>query len=380
MGAHTIAGVVPSTLAAGSYRVHWIAAGRDGHPERGSFAFTVVGSSTIGSPVNAAGDSAGGPTPGDSVNAHIADTLSAPDALAVGLPMTIARWLGFLALFSVVGAVAFRFAILQRLAHRFEADDPFTHVASVGAATYGLFASVALIVATVVKLYGESLAMRDIPPEAIVFATGWGWAWLAQLLACLTAIVGFVIAHRGARSGWSLAALAAVVLVVTPAATGHAIGSDEAVFAVPLDVVHVLAGSIWLGTLAVILIVGIGAAAKTPGTVPLGARVATMINTFSPLALICGGAMVATGVAASLLHIEPLSALWTSWYGRVLIVKLAFVALLFAVGAWNWRRVRPSLGGDQGVRALRFSARIELTVAAMVLMVTAFLIALPLPE
>ena len=203
---------------------------------------------------------------------------------------------------------------------------------------------------------------------------------MAQMLACLVAIAGFAIAHRGAHNGWLLAALAAIVLVVTPAATGHAIGSDEAVFAMPVDIVHVLAGSTWLGTLAVILIVGIGAAAKTPGTVSLGARVAAMIRVFSPLALICGGAVVASGVIASLLHLEPVSALWTSQYGKVLIVKLACVALLFAVGAWNWRRVKPSLGGEEGVKALRFSAKIELSVAAAVLMVTAFLVALPLSD
>ena len=381
MGSHTIAGVVPTALAAGSYKVHWVAAGRDGHPERGSFSFTVVGSSPPGvAPIAASEDTA--VSSSDRLAGAGVDTVasSEADAVAQGRPMTIARWLAVLALFSVVGAVAFRFAVLERVGHLFDADDPFIHVASVGAATYGLFAAVVLVVATVIKLYGASLGMRDISPDAIVFATGWGWAWLAQMLACMIAILGFAIAHRGGRSGWLLAALAALVLVVTPAATGHAIGSDRAVFAVPLDVVHVLAGSTWLGTLAVILIVGIGAAAKTPGAVSLGARVATMIRVFSPLALICGGTIVATGVAASLLHLQPLSGLWTSWYGKVLIVKLAFVAMLFAVGAWNWRRVKPSLGGDEGVKALRFSAKIELSVAAMVLLVTAFLVALPLPE
>jgi len=177
-----------------------------------------------------------------------------------------------------------------------------------------------------------------------------------------------------------LAALAAIVLVVTPAATGHAIGSDEALVAVPADIIHVLAGSTWLGTLAVTLIVGIGAAAKTPGTTSIGQRVAVMIRVFSPLALICGATVVATGVVASILHLESFSAFWTSQYGKVLIVKLACVALLFAVGAWNWRRVKPNLGGDEGVKALRFSAKIELSVAATVLIVTAFLVALPLPE
>ena len=380
MGSHTISEVVTARLPAGSYKVHWVAAGRDGHPERGSFSFMVVAPSPGVAPAAAIeGSAVATPAPPGAMAGDRAAE-GAGDAVVQSQPMMIARWLGFLALFSVIGAVAFRFAVLERVGPLFEADDPFVLIASVGAATYGLFAAIALIIATVIKLYGESLAIQDVSPDAIVFATGWGWAWLAQMLACVIAVVAFAIAVRGARTGWLLGALAAIVLVVTPAATGHAIGSDEAVFAVPIDVVHVLAGSTWLGTLALILIVGIGAAAKTPGTIPLGARVAAMIRVFSPMALICGATIVATGVAASLLHLEPLSALWTSWYGKVLIVKLAMVALLFAVGAWNWRRVKPSLGGDEGVKALRLSARIELTVAAMVLAVTAFLVALPLPE
>jgi copper transport protein len=395
MGSHVIAGRPGTPLSPGTYRIHWVAAGRDGHPERGSFSFTVAGSlpAAPGGPGTAStpggvGIPGGVGTPGapDGIAAPLAAsgdtalTENPADAIAQGRFLTIARWLGFLALFSVIGAVAFRFVVLGRLARFIDVGDPFIHIASVGAATYGLFASVALVVTTLIKLYGESLAMRDMPPETILFATGWGWAWSAQLIACLIAIAGFAIAHRGTRSGWPLAALAALVLAVTPAATGHAIGSAQAFVTVPLDVLHVIAGSTWLGTLAVILIVGIGSAAKTPGTVSLGARVAAMINAFSPVALICGGTVVATGAIASLFHLQPLSGLWTSWYGRVLLVKMALVVLLFVVGAWNWRRIKPSLGGDEGVTALRLSAKVEVSVAAMVLSVTAFLVALPLPE
>jgi putative copper export protein len=129
-----------------------------------------------------------------------------------------------------------------------------------------------------------------------------------------------------------------------------------------------------------ILLVGIGAAAKAPGSVSIGSRVATLVNAFSSLALVCGGAVVATGIATALLHVSPISRLWTSTYGMTLIVKLALVSLLFSLGAWNWRRVKPNLGGDEGVVALRFSAKLELIASVLVLAVTAFLVALPLPD
>src|SRR5215211_2676710 len=59
MGSHIISAVVAAPLAAGSYKVHWSAAGRDGHPERGSFSFTVLALSPSVAPGAATGDSAG---------------------------------------------------------------------------------------------------------------------------------------------------------------------------------------------------------------------------------------------------------------------------------------------------------------------------------
>ena len=104
-----------------------------------------------------------------------------------------------------------------------------------------------------------------------------------------------------------------------------------------------------------------------------------MVNAFSPVALTCGATIVATGIIVSLLRLEPLSTLWTSGYGQVLMLKLGLVMILFALGAWNWRRVKPTLGGDEGVSALRRSAKMELTVGVTVLAVTAVLVAMALP-
>ena len=383
--AHAMLAEVAIPLDSGTYSVHWSTAASDGHASHGSFTFVVNGRlrQTSPAPVQTSVGTSGGesvsvsPTP---PAAGQTERDSTADAVAQSEPIIVARWLGFLALFSLIGAVAFKYLVLGRISRPGQPDDPFDLIASTGAATFGMFAAVALVITTLVKLYGETLSMSTFPVSTILFHTGWGWAWIAQIAAALIAIIAFRMAHTQGNTGWSLGAICAIVVTATPSLTGHAIGSDNVLINVPLDVLHVLAGSVWLGTLAVILIVGIGAALKTPGTVGAGARVASMVNAFSPIALTCGATLVTSGVIVSLLRLHPLSTLWTSGYGRVLILKLGLVGLLFVVGAWNWRRVKPTLGGDAGLAALRKSARLELMAGAMVLAVTTILVALALPD
>ncbi len=370
--AHTVFTNVITPLNPGKYEIRWSAAAADGHASHGTLWFSIAAPGAAPTTHQPAPDSVA-QAPGG------ADHESA-EAQSFNLFLADGRWLGFLALFSLIGAVAFKFAILNRMNRSADPADPFAHIASVGAATYGLFAAVALIVSAVIRLYGETLAMQDAPLSAILFLSGWGWVWLAQMSACLIAIAAFRVAHRTTNAGWRTALVCALILGATPSFSGHAIAGDQALFSVPLDILHVIAGSVWLGTLSVIVIVGVAAAAKTPGTIGLGARVAGMINVFSPVGLFCGGTVVATGVIASLLKLRPLSRLWTSDYGIALMVKLALVVVLFGAGAWNWRRIKPTLGADAAVPPLIRSARLELLIGALVLAVTAVLVAMALPD
>ena len=49
-------------------------------------------------------------------------------------------------------------------------------------------------------------------------------------------------------------------------------------------------------------------------------------------------AVVPFGVITVWRHLKYLSALWTTPYGYALLLKLALVAAVFSLGAWNWRR------------------------------------------
>jgi len=57
-----------------------------------------------------------------------------------------------------------------------------------------------------------------------------------------------------------------------------------------------------------------------------------------------------------------------------------FVLMVVVMGAWNWKRVRPSLGETGSEDTIRRSSTMELTFAALVLVATAVLVSLPSPK
>jgi len=111
-----------------------------------------------------------------------------------------------------------------------------------------------------------------------------------------------------------------------------------------------------------------------------GPLVAGLVRAFHPVALTCASVVIVTGLVASWLRLPTVASLWESSYGRVLLVKLAFVAIVVVMGAFNWRRMMPSLGDDQSARRITRTAGAELTFAVLVLAATAVLVSTPTPE
>jgi putative copper export protein len=108
--------------------------------------------------------------------------------------------------------------------------------------------------------------------------------------------------------------------------------------------------------------------------------VTEMVAAFSPVALTGAALAIVAGSLMALAYIGNLPALWGSNYGRALLIKLALLGVTMALGAWNWRRVKPRLGSHQATEHLRRSARAELLVALGLIAVTAVLVALPAPR
>ena len=391
--ARMVVAKINGVLRAGTYTVVWQVAGADGHPIRGRYSF-IIAPGAAGADAPAAAPTRGEPAgaiaaPGQTPQPahHPPTTFPEGQGFDAESPLYVAiRWVGFTALLIVIGAVAFKSAVLALLARRDADGGRRVLIESVvpRAAALGLAAAVALAVAALARLLAQSYAMHGeegafdgLLIGAMLTSTTWGWGWLLQGVGVLVAIAGFALARRGAGTGWAAAALAALMLAFTPALSGHAAAVPGVTgIAIVLDGLHVIGAAGWLGSLLFVVAIGVPAALRHEQS-QRGPSVAALVNAFSPTALLFAGLTAATGLVSAWIHLGSVPALWETPYGRTLLVKLAILAVVAAAGAYNWRRVRPALGDVAGAGRVRRSATAELAFGALVLAVTAVLVATP---
>ena len=282
---------------------------------------------------------------------------------------------GFLALFLRAGAVGFRYSALRGRvgapAGGAPADGTPRLYASAArrAAVMGLIGVLGWIALLVPQL-SAGAARAHLTVGELITRNAQGM--MAVGFPAL-ALIGFVLAVAGVRAGWPLAAIGVVVGALSAALLGQ--------WSRLVNPVHSLAAGLWIGTLFVMVVAGI---ATLFGDASLrdrrGAIAAEMVHAFSPLALTMGAVVVLFGLITAWRHLHVLSNLWSTPYGLTLLIKLVFVAIVFGLGAFNWRRQRPTLGSEGAAVSIRRSSRWELTFAGIVLLVTAALVSIRPPR
>jgi putative copper export protein len=290
-------------------------------------------------------------------------------------PQPIVEYIGFIASFLPAGAIGFRYFVLRGALARVAgtgADAPRQRVFADSARRAAGIGLIGVIIGIGLLLYQlPGLAARRHLTSGQLVATN--RAVELQIGFLLLALIGFALAFRGAKAGWPLAAIGFLAGLLR-----NALLAQWKDLANPL---HVLAGSLWIGTLFVMIVAGITVVMRNEvARDQRRAMVSDMVYSFSPLALGAAPALVLFGVIIAWEHLHVLSNLWSSAYGIALIVKLCLVAMVFALGAWNWRRQRPALGNEGAALAIRRSAISEVTVAAFVLGATAILLSIPAPR
>jgi copper transport protein len=333
-------------LARGTYTATWRAVSADGHPVSGAFVFHVG-------------------APGANPAGVAAQVLGSGTPRSVTIAFSIVRALDFLLLLLVGGGTLLLVFGLERAS-----ADTRTKLSNVLAASAGGLAVVALagIVLQGAKAGGFGFGQAfswDVTSS--VLRTRFGEVWAAQAgLAILAAIL--------LLTRWRILALAPVaLLLLTPSLSGHASVSGR--IALVTDVAHVTAAAVWVGGL-VTLVLALLWARKERWELAVSA-----VPRFSGIAVVAVSWLIASGTVSGYLQVRTLRGLWETTYGQLLLVKLALVLPLLALGIYNNRRAVPRLGqrlataAERG-RFLRIAAA-ELALMVAIVSVTAVLVSEP---
>lgn len=377
-------------MGAGTYTVVWQIAGDDGHPIRGRYTFTIASGAVVapsGAPLGTA--SAGTGVAGVPA-AAAADGMSRPADMtfeAESPAYVVIRAVLFIGLLATIGVIAFQGVVLALLRTTGVDHAMLIAAATTQAARVGIAGALLVLAAAVARLLAQSYAMHG--PQQIfntqfirlmLTSTVWGWGWLMQSAAACVAVGGFWWATRRPAPGWWVARIGVGILAFTPALSGHAAAAPElTTLAIAADGLHVIGAGGWLGSLLLVILVGVPLAVRLSDG-ERGKTAADLFNAFSPAALTFGAIAGVTGVFAGWLHLGSVPALWQSAYGQTLLVKLALLSILALIGANNWLRIKPTLGTDQSVPRMRRSAVAEIAVGGIIVVVTAVLVATSPPE
>ncbi|GHH71342.1 hypothetical protein GCM10018793_06350 [Streptomyces sulfonofaciens] len=148
-----------------------------------------------------------------------------------------------------------------------------------------------------------------------------------------------------------------------------------------LDHLHVFAISTWVGGIAALVALAAGRRRLTPAA---GGTWAQLWTRFSTLALTAVGCVLISGLFLAWTYVGSPGELFTTSFGRFLLVKVSLVAAMILVGAVNEFVLMPRIArarnaGEEGsvfrlaLRAFPSLAAVEVALAVGVLFVLAFL-------
>lgn len=297
----------------------------------------------------------------------------------------LGRGLTYWAVLALVGVSVF-VALIPRWRLAEDDDRSLAARALARAWQVALTAGLLLLGADLLRAYGQVRSFLD-PAEPLawevarpmVLQTAWGRGWICQISVAALTLITILATRRRPAIGLALVGTSALILTAVTPLTGHAVENPWGQsLGVGLHAVHLIGGGIWIGTLFTMLVAGIHAArAGAPGD---DAAVARMVRTFSPIALTGAGLAIGAGSLMGFAYIGDLASLFAGRYGTALLIKLGLLSITLGFGAWNWKRVTPTLGQARGTASLRRSAMIEVVIAFLVVAVTAVLVALPAPK
>jgi copper transport protein len=350
-------GLLPG-LGPGTYTVGWHVISADSHPVQGAFTFSV------GAPSN----SAVTPT-----------SLQPPASHLVGIAFGVVRWLAYCCFALLIGTVAFVICCWPAGAAR-----PGVLRLTMGA--WGGLAAATLAAILVQGVYGADQSLGHVFWPDVLHATldsGYGRALGARLLLVVVALIAFSLTMgslptAGRRTRSVAAAIWAAVtlgLASTWAVADHAGTGIQVPLAVPSDIIHLTAIAIWIGGLVTLVALVLRRPDSRADTRKAGRRqyqaataeAARAVSRFSPIALGCVVAIVATGTYQAWRGVGTWGALFGTTYGLLLLVKIGAMCLLVALGNLARRRVQRLRAPVAAIAAAQASPAREVAPADLVM-------------
>lgn len=339
----------------------------DGHVTGGSYAFQIDPSGNAPPPA-------------------VAPTSATPSA---DLPTAAARWVALIGALTLFGAAFFWNVTARRLLR-----DPRLELGRLR--IWRLFTAAALVTFAGLAVF-LTLASRNLPAQpngvldAFDFSAPFGWTpfGIAMRVAeagsfvalALAALWWFRQAERGhgkrelrepRRERWAqviILGLATVTLAGYSFA-GHVAALGGPAFAL-LDLAHLLAVGVWLGSLPAYLVLWAWYARRLPPA-PRRELLGAAIRRHSRFALLVAPVVALTGIANSPVVLGATRNLVASDYGNLLLGKVLLFSIALGIGAANFFLVR-----RLALRRMLFTIGAELAVAALAVFTAAGLLTVP---
>lgn len=191
-------------------------------------------------------------------------------------------------------------------------------------------------------------------------ATTWG---RTVLLASLAFVAALIATGAGRRIGRALSALGLVLVGLALTASGHVSTAPPHWLTRPAIFIHGVTIAFWIGAL---IPLAVGWRTRAPDATITLHRFSRII----PWTVLL---LIAAGVTMAKIQVGGPAGLITTTYGRVFMVKLLLLVVLFLVAAWNrWRLTRPVLKGDaRAIRRFSRSIGVELALVLAIFAVVA---------
>ncbi|WP_430867939.1 cytochrome c oxidase assembly protein [Demequina aurantiaca] len=234
-----------------------------------------------------------------------------------------------------VGALLVIMAVLPR-GHR--AVDRMGTVARIASVVWALsavvylFASYAQIVPRVgtgpTSSYGSAFVQ-----EVWSFATtiDLGRAFLAMTVAAVVTSITVGFVRTPTAAAWAMIPI--VWGLGWQAQTGHAAGAVDHHLAVSAMFLHIVGSAVWIG-----IITAVALARRQ-----LGSSTKDAVYRMSRIAMWAAILVTVSGVGNAWLRFNDPMDLFTSTYGRLLLLKLALMGVVITLAAWHRRRTMPRL-------------------------------------